>query len=72
MSFNSPTNSTHRDATTTGYRMAVITGKGIPFPQPAGTDASFGSDGGAHNFVRSLEDWDNAPALPRTVIADRW
>jgi hypothetical protein len=58
-SFNSPQDSTQRIATTTSYRMAVITGKGIPFPQPAGTDASFGSDGGAHNFVRSLEDWDN-------------
>ena len=57
-SFNWPTNSTQRVATLTSYRMAVITGKGIPFPQPAGTDASFGSDGGAHNFVRSLEDWD--------------
>jgi hypothetical protein len=56
-SFNFPTNSTNRDAMTTGYRMAVVTGKGIPFPQPAGTDASMGSDGGAHNFVRSLEDW---------------
>ena len=52
-SFNSPTNSMNRVATTTSYRMAVITGKGIPFPQPAGIDASFGSDGGAHNFVRS-------------------
>ena len=62
-SFNSPTNSLNRVATTTGFRMAVVTGKGIPFPQPAGTDASFGSDGGAHNFVRSLEDWNN----PNTV-----
>ena len=58
-SFTSPTNSLTRVATTTSFRMAVITGKGIPFPQPAGADASFGSDGGAHNFVRSLEDWDN-------------
>ena len=63
--------STNRVATTTSYRMAVVTGKGIPFPQPAGTDASFGSDGGAHNFVRSLEDWDNGGAVS-TAIADRW
>jgi hypothetical protein len=57
-SFRTPSTSTTRVATTTSYRMAIVTGKGIPFPQPAGTDASFGSDGGAHNFVRSLEDWD--------------
>lgn len=56
-SFTSPSESQNRDAVTTSYRMAVVTGKGIAFPQPAGTDASFGSDGGAHNFVRSLEDW---------------
>jgi hypothetical protein len=62
-SFNAPYDSTQRVAITTAYRMAVVTGKGIPFPQPAGTDASFGSDGGAHNFVRSLEEWNN----PNTV-----
>jgi hypothetical protein len=65
-SFNSPWDSDGRRATTTSYRMAVVTGKGIPFPQPAGTSASFGSDGGAHNFVRSLEDWDTQ-ANPGTV-----
>jgi hypothetical protein len=59
-SFNDPWQATNRNAVTTSYRMAVVTGKGIPFPQPAGTDASFGSDGGAHNFVRSLEDWNIA------------
>jgi hypothetical protein len=63
-SFTSPTNSLNRVATTTSYRMAIVTGKGLPFPQPAGSDASFGSDGGAHNFVRSLEDW-NAGATHR-------
>jgi hypothetical protein len=57
-SFTDPTDSRQRPAVTTGYRMAVITGKGIPFPKPATADSSFGSDGGAHNFVRSLEDWD--------------
>jgi hypothetical protein len=62
-SFNFPWDSTERVATTTSYRMAIVTGKGIPFPQPTGTDASFGSDGGAHNFVRSLEEWNN----PTTV-----
>ncbi len=58
-SFTSPTRASGRAAATTGYRFALVTGKGIPFPKPNGEDASFGSDGGAHNFVRSLENWDN-------------
>jgi hypothetical protein len=64
-SFSSPADSLNRVATTTSYRMAVITGKTRFFPQPAGTDASFGSDGGAHNFVRSLEQWNNAGVTHR-------
>ena len=71
-SFTSPSESTNRDAVTTSYRMAVITGKGIAFQQPAGTDASFGSDGGAHNFVRSLEDWCPSPANPCNGIIHRY
>jgi len=40
------------------YRMAVASGKNIPFPFPAwATVADFGSDGGLHNFLRFLEDW---------------
>jgi hypothetical protein len=57
-SFTNPTDSMQRRATTTGFRMAIVTGKTLYFPKPASADASFGSDGGAHNFVRLLEDWD--------------
>jgi hypothetical protein len=64
-SFTNPTDSTQRPATVTGYRMAIVTGKGQYFPQPSGTDASFGSDGGAHNFVRSLENWDTSGTIHR-------
>jgi hypothetical protein len=43
----------------TTYRLALAGGKNIPFVQPtvgtAGQD--FGTDGGAHNFLRYLEDW---------------
>ena len=48
-----------RDATDTGYRMAVIGGKGIPFTRPTAWSSpqDFGTDGGAHNFLRYLEDW---------------
>ena len=40
--------------------MAIISGKGIAFPQPAGTATDFGTDGGAHNFLRYLENGDQA------------
>jgi hypothetical protein len=48
-----------RIATTTGYRMAIVSGKALTFLKPSYADASFGSDGGAHNFLRTLEYWTN-------------
>lgn len=48
---------TQRNATTTWYRLAIIAGKGISFAQPAGTGQDYGTDGGAHNFLRYIEDW---------------
>ncbi|MBN2243362.1 MAG: hypothetical protein JW793_11795 [Acidobacteria bacterium] len=46
-----------RIAQTSWYRMAVISGKGKPFPNITGTDYDFGTDGGVHNFLRYLENW---------------
>jgi|HubBroStandDraft_6_1064221.scaffolds.fasta_scaffold01554_11 Tfp pilus assembly protein PilX len=46
-----------RNATTTYYRTAIMSGKGISFPQPAGTGNDFGTDGGVHNFLRYIENW---------------
>jgi hypothetical protein len=37
------------------YRMAVIAGKSLIFPRPVGTSTTFGTDGGAHAFLRYLE-----------------
>lgn len=48
---------TGRPGATTSYRTAIISGKGIPFLQPAGTAQDYGTDGGLHNFLRYLEDW---------------
>jgi hypothetical protein len=39
----------------TYYRVAIIAGKGPIFPLPAGASATFGTDGGAHSFLRMLE-----------------
>jgi hypothetical protein len=57
-SFTSPYNPGGRAvANQPWYRVAIIAGKGIAFPWPvAGTPPTdFGTDGGAHNFLRTLE-----------------
>jgi Tfp pilus assembly protein PilX len=56
------TSGTQRNSLTTYFRVAVMAGKGVSFPQPTtcGTVAcyaDFGTDGGVHNFLRFLEDW---------------
>jgi type II secretory pathway pseudopilin PulG len=53
-------NLTNRNATTTYYRLAIAGGKNMNFPNPAGTGADFGTDGGVHNFLRYIEDWGGA------------
>ena len=58
-SLSSPNNPTGRAASTTWYRVAVLSGKGRSFPRPAagGPPQDFGTDGGVHNFLRYLESW---------------
>lgn len=68
-SFLDPHNAAPRDAATTWYRLAIIAGKGLSFPQPAGTPQDFGTDGGAHNFLRYLEDWGGQQLNYRGSIA---
>jgi hypothetical protein len=64
-SFLSPYSVTAGTARTTAtqpwYRVAIIAGKGLPFPWPAAGSppTDFGTDGGAHNFLRFLEDGSN-------------
>jgi len=61
--FNAATNPRYqvqnggRAAVQTTYQLAIVGGKGVPFPNPAGTYQDYGTDGGAHNFLRFLEDW---------------
>jgi hypothetical protein len=50
----------NRTAATAYYRVAIAGGKSINFPFPAwenNVDYGFGTDGGVHNFLRFLEDW---------------
>ncbi len=58
-SFISPYSTGGRLAATTSYRTAVIAGKGIPFPLGAvgNSGPDYGTDGGLHNFLRYLENW---------------
>jgi hypothetical protein len=40
--------------------VAVVSGKGLNFPRPASNaqdHTDFGTDGGAHNFLRYIENW---------------
>jgi hypothetical protein len=58
-SFKNPNASANRPATTTGYRFAVITGKSLSFTYPTTGSPQFlfGTDGGAGNFLRMMENW---------------
>jgi hypothetical protein len=57
-----------RVAVDTTYRLAVAAGKGVPFIQPTvgGPPQDFGTDGGAHNFLRYLEDW--SASTPNAIL----
>ncbi len=54
-----------RVGTTTYYRMAIAGGKNLAFANTSGANnVSWGGDGGVHNFLRYLEDWNpNGAAL---------
>jgi hypothetical protein len=60
-SFTNPHNPGGRPGAETWYRLGIIAGKGISFPRPTTNGTAdpkdFGTDGGAHNFLRFLESW---------------
>jgi PilX N-terminal len=60
-SFISPYDPGSRPSNQTTYRVALISGKGIPFLQTAGSGPDYGTDGGLHNFLRFLESWGGVP-----------
>ncbi len=49
------------NAATTYYRVAIAAGKNRAFPSPSWSQTSllygFGTDGGVHNFLRFIENW---------------
>jgi hypothetical protein len=75
-SFNSPFNpNTGRQAVTAWYRLAVLAGKEISFPIPGwdttAIDGSqdFGTDGGVHNFMRFLENWNGTLNYNGSIVS---
>jgi hypothetical protein len=63
----------HRNATTTWYRTAIIAGKGLSFERISGTtNDDYGTDGGAHNFLRYIEDWGGQTLNYRGAIASMY
>ncbi|HEX4488275.1 MAG TPA: hypothetical protein VH088_18500 [Terriglobales bacterium] len=65
LSMSKPNTLSARTTVRTNYRMAIASGKNINFPQPAGTSKDFGTDGGVHNFLRYLENWNGVPLYYR-------
>jgi hypothetical protein len=54
------------------YRLGVIAGKGISFAKPtsnAQDHTDFGTDGGAHNFLRYIERWDGALNYRGSIVS---
>ena len=70
-SFMSPYNPGGRTGNTTTFRMAVAAGKGLPFKQPtAGAPPNdFGTDGGTHNFLRFLENWNGTLYYEGSIVS---
>jgi hypothetical protein len=71
-SFMYPNDPSGRPAINTGYRFAVVSGKGLSFTTQAWMTSSgsfvgsiFGTDGGVGNFLRYIEDWN---ASGRTIL----
>ncbi len=67
-SFSSPYAQTARQGNTTWYRVAIIGGITVPFPQPTSTAQDFGTDGGVHNFLRYIESWSGTLEYQGSII----
>ena len=61
----------NRVATSAWYRVAVAGGKNINFPQPTWTGVAqdFGTDGGVHNFLRYLENWNGSLNYMGSIVS---
>jgi hypothetical protein len=67
-SFSSPYSTSARQGNTTWYRVAIIGGITVPFPNPSGTGQDYGTDGGVHNFLRYIEAWSGTLEYQGSII----
>jgi hypothetical protein len=70
-SFTSPHLASGRTASQTGFRMAVLAGKSRPFTRSTGWTSmrDFGTDGGAHDFLRYIENWTNELTYSGSLVS---
>ena len=74
-SFSFPFSTAGRIGATTWYRMGVVAGKGISFPIPPWNTTAlngsqdFGTDGGVHNFLRYVEDWNGTLNYTGSIVS---
>jgi hypothetical protein len=75
-SFNAPFNVNGRQVPNdTWYRLGTVAGKQISFPKPGwdttALDGSqdFGTDGGVHNFLRFLENWNSTLHYEGSIVS---
>ena len=74
-SFLSPNDPNARLATgSAGYRMAIAAGKTLSFPKPTvgGVPDDYGTDGGVHNFLRYLENWQGNNLIYNGSMVSLW
>ncbi len=64
-----PYDSTNRGGITTDYRVAVVAGAQPYFQNPSGVIyQDFGTDGGVHNFLRFLENWNGTLNYEGSIV----
>lgn len=68
-SFILPYATTNRAGVTTYYRVAVVAGANPYFQNPTGVIyQDFGTDGGVHNFLRFIEDWNGTLNYEGSIV----
>jgi len=68
-SFAFPYDSTNRGGVTTDYRVAVVAGAQPYFQNSSGVIyQDFGTDGGVHNFLRFLENWNGTLNYEGSIV----
>jgi len=68
-SFAFPYNSGNRAGISTDYRLAVVAGANPYFQNPTGVIyQDYGTDGGVHNFLRFLENWNGTLSYEGSIV----